>query len=174
MEEINKETTVIGGGCFWCLEAVYSKIAGVKSITSGYAGGQTKNPTYNDICTGETGHAEVIKLEYDPQMIHFEEILEWFWKCHDPTTLNRQGNDVGTQYRSVIYYMNQEQKELAIQSKKQADESGMYPDPVVTEITELPTFYSAENYHHDYYKNNPTVGYCSYVIAPKLAKLDLG
>ena len=174
MEEVTQtETAVLGGGCFWCTEAVYSRIDGVVSIRPGYTGGQTENPTYKDICTGTSGHAEVIELKFDSQKICSKEILEWFWRSHDPNTLNRQGNDVGTQYRSGIFYLNESQRETALQSREEANQSGYFADPIVTEITELSVFYPAENYHHDYYQNNSSVGYCQFVIAPKLAKLNL-
>lgn len=171
MEEI--ATATLGGGCFWCLEAVYSKLDGVKSIAPGYAGGTVQEPTYEQVCSGETGHAEVIQISFDTKKISYEKLLEWFWRCHDPTTLNRQGGDVGTQYRSVIFYQNDAQKATAYESKKVAGRSGMYEDSIVTEISTLPEFFSAEKYHHDYYSNNSNAGYCTYVIQPKLAKLKL-
>ena len=171
MEELNSAT--LGGGCFWCLEAVYTRLEGVNSVVSGYAGGNVENPTYEQVCTGETSHAEVVKINYDPNETSFENLLEWFWRCHDPTTLNRQGRDIGTQYRSVIYYVNENQKSVAHKSKKDADSSGIFENPIVTEIHALDVFYPAEDYHHDYYKNNPDAGYCTYIIRPKLEKLKL-
>jgi len=167
------ELATLGGGCFWCLEAVYSKLEGVKSVASGYAGGTKLNPTYEQVCTGNTGHAEVIQIEFDPQKTSYETLLDWFWRCHDPTTLNRQEGDIGTQYRSVIFYENEAQKTTANESIKDAEKSGMFDAPIVTEIATLPEFYPAEDYHQDYYSNNSNAGYCTYVIRPKLAKLNL-
>ena len=167
------ELATLGGGCFWCLEAVYSKLEGVKSVAPGYAGGTKLNPTYEQVCTGNTGHAEVIQIDFDPQKTSYETLLDWFWRCHDPTTINRQGRDVGTQYRSVIFYENEAQKTAATESKKDAEKSGMFDAPIVTEIATLPEFYPAEDYHQDYYSNNSNAGYCTYVIRPKLAKLNL-
>ncbi len=172
------EVATLGAGCFWCIEAVLEQIEGVESAVSGYAGGHTENPTYKDICRGDTMHAEVVQVTFDPKKISYDKILYYFWKSHDPTTLNRQGNDVGTQYRSVIFYHNDEQKAQAEAQKKKVDESGAFDDPVVTEISPAPKFYKAEEYHQDYYrlnKNNPAgnVGYCRFVIAPKLDKLGL-
>ena len=167
------DSAILGGGCFWCLEAVYTRLDGIKSVVSGYTGGSLENPTYEQICTGETSHAEVVKINYDLNKISFENLLEWFWRCHDPTTLNRQGNDIGTQYRSVIYYKNENQKSIAQKSKKDADSSGIFEDPIVTGIHPLEIFYPAEDYHHDYYKKNPDAGYCNYIIRPKLEKLKL-
>ena len=171
MEELNSAT--LGGGCFWCLEAVYTRLEGVNSVVSGYAGGNVENPTYEQVCTGETSHAEVVKINFDSKETSFETLLEWFWRCHDPTTLNRQGGDIGTQYRSVIYYENENQKSIAHKSKIDADSSGSFDNPIVTEIHELDVFYPAEDYHHDYYKKNPDAGYCNYIIRPKLEKLNM-
>ncbi len=165
------EKATLAGGCFWCLEAVYKRISGVVSVTSGYAGGEVPNPTYKEVCTGQTGHAEVVQIEYDPAIIGYEQILDLFWEAHDPTTLNRQGADVGTQYRSAIFYHNEEQKKKARDSKEQAQEK--FSDPIVTEITELDTFYPAEDYHQDYFDLNPQAGYCRVIIEPKLKKLGL-
>ena len=170
-KEAKLETAIIGGGCFWCTEAVFEKVDGVKEAISGYAGGKIPNPTYKQICTGLTGHAEVIKIIYDPQIISFEKILNIFGDAHDPTTLNRQGADVGTQYRSTIMYLNSSQKEIA--TKWKSSLSAKYVDPVVTEIVPAPTFYKAEEYHQDYYDRNPNQGYCNFVIRPKLKKLNL-
>jgi peptide-methionine (S)-S-oxide reductase len=167
----NTELATFGGGCFWCVEAVFEKLEGVKSVVSGYAGGSVENPTYEEVCTGTTGHAEVVQIEYDPKITGFEDLLEMFWKAHDPTTLNRQGADVGTQYRSVIFYHNEEQKKAAEKSKGKWDASGTFSKPIVTEIEPLTKFYSAEGYHQDYYTNNPFAGYCLVVIRPKLKKL---
>ena len=171
MEELNSAT--LGGGCFWCLEAVFTRLEGVNSVVSGYAGGNVENPTYEQVCTGETSHAEVVKINYDPKETSFESLLEWFWRCHDPTTLNRQGRDIGTQYRSVIYYENESHKSIAHKSKKDADSSGIFENPIVTGIHALEVFYPAEDYHHDYYKKNTDAGYCTYIIRPKLEKLKL-
>ena len=166
------EIVTLGAGCFWCTEAVFQQIPGVISVKSGYMGGKTKNPTYEDICTGTTGHAEVAQLTFDPQKVKLEKILEIFWDAHDPTTLNRQGGDVGTQYRSAIFYENDAQREIAEKSKAAAGKE--FSKPIVTEITKAPTFYVAENYHHDYYKRNKNKNpYCQAVIAPKLKKLGL-
>ena len=170
-KKIIMETAIIGGGCFWCTEAVFEKIDGVKQVVSGYAGGKIPNPTYKQICSGLTGHAEVIKIIYDPQKITFEKLLDLFGDAHDPTTLNRQGADVGTQYRSTIMYLNESQKEIAEQWKKKLNNKLV--DPVVTEIVPAPTFYNAEEYHQDYYVKNPNQGYCNFVIRPKLKKLNL-
>lgn len=161
----------LGGGCFWCVEAVYERIPGVQSVESGYAGGSTPNPTYEQVCEGNTGHAEVARLTYDPSKVTLEEILDLFWRAHDPTTVNRQGADVGTQYRSVIFYHDEKQNEIAEKSKKVAQKE--FSIPIVTEIKPLETFYKAENYHQDYYKNNPNAPYCNFVIRPKLKKLKL-
>jgi peptide-methionine (S)-S-oxide reductase len=167
----NMEQATFGAGCFWCVEAVFQRIKGVEKIVSGYAGGKTKNPNYKAVCTGETGHAEVCQITYDPSKVSFDELLEVFWKTHDPTTLNRQGNDVGTQYRSVIYYHNDAQKQLAEKYKKELDEVKAFDRPIVTEISPLPEFYVAEDYHQNYYNQNPDQGYCAFVIAPKVEKL---
>ena len=161
----------LGGGCFWCVEAVYQRIDGVISVTPGYAGGKSKSTTYKEICTGKTGHAEVAKIEYDKKIISYKQILNIFWQAHDPTTLNRQGNDTGTQYRSVIYYHNEEQKKLANESKIEADKSGYWKDKIVTEIAKIYNYSDAEDYHNDYYENNPNQPYCVFVIKPKLDKL---
>lgn len=171
MEKLASAT--LGGGCFWCLEAVYFRIDGVKSIAPGFAGGSNQNPTYEQVCSGETGHAEVIQISYDPDKTSYETLLDWFWRCHDPTTLNRQGGDVGTQYRSVIFYENEMQKTAAYESKKAAESHAIFANPIVTEISELPEFFPAEDYHHDYYSNNSNAGYCTYIIQPKLEKLKL-
>jgi peptide-methionine (S)-S-oxide reductase len=166
------ETTTLGSGCFWCTEAVFQQVKGVKSVVSGYSGGHVDNPSYNQVTTGTTGHAEVCQIEFDPEQITFEEILEIFFQTHDPTTLNRQGNDYGPQYRSVIFYHSEEQKETAERIKKELDESGTWKKPIVTEISPFDKFYPAEGYHQNYYRNNPNQGYCRYVIAPKLQKFE--
>ena len=170
MENTTFEKATLGSGCFWCTETIFDKLKGVESAVSGYSGGQTKNPTYAEICTGETGHAEVIQVTFDPSVISYSELLEVFWKVHDPTTLNRQGNDVGTQYRSVVFYHNDEQKQLAESYKIKLEEAKVYSDPIVTEITKFDKFYKAENYHQDYYEQNKREPYCSFVITPKLEK----
>ena len=171
MEKI--ESVILGGGCFWCLEAVFSRLEGVKLVTSGYAGGNSQNPTYEQVCSGETGHAEVVRIDYDTKKTSYETLVDWFWRCHDPTTLNRQGGDIGTQYRSVIFYQNEVQKTVAEQAKIDLDMSGMFENPIVTEINALPEFFPAEDYHIDYYNKNPNTGYCNHIIRPKLAKLNL-
>ena len=166
------EIATLGGGCFWCVEAVFQRIEGVISVKPGYAGGNVKNPTYKQICTGNTGHAEVAKIEFDPSKITYSQILNVFWQSHDPTTLNRQGNDVGTQYRSVIFFHNESQKEIAKKSKVDADKSGYWDNEIVTEVTLLNNYYDAEDYHDNYYNNNPNQPYCLFVIKPKLDKLE--
>lgn len=166
----NTETAVFGAGCFWCVEAIYQRVNGVTDIESGYAGGHVQDPTYRQVTTGKTGHAEVIKLEYDPSVISYEELLEVFWHTHNPTTLNRQGADVGPQYRSAIFYLTEQQKEIAEKSLEKTDDTDLWDDPIVTEITPLSNYSTAEDYHQNYFNNNPNAGYCSIVIAPKLAK----
>jgi len=159
------------GGCFWCTEAVYAELKGVESVTSGYIGGSVPNPTYKDICTGLTGHAEAIEIEYDPAVISFEKLLEVFFATHDPTTKNRQGADVGTQYRSGVFYHDDEQKRIAEQVIVKLDEAKVFPAKIVTEVTKAPIFYSAEDYHQDYFANNPFQPYCQAVAAPKVEKV---
>lgn len=165
-----KETATFGGGCFWCTEAIFKNLKGVETVESGYSGGKVKNPTYREVCTGETGHAEVIQITFDPAVISYGELLEVFWKTHDPTTLNRQGADVGTQYRSVVFYHSTEQKETAEHYKAELNKENVFKKPIVTEITPFDQFYKAENYHQDYYENNSSQGYCQIVIVPKLEK----
>lgn len=167
----NTEIATVGGGCFWCIEAVYQRIEGVISVIPGYAGGKSKTTTYREVCTGKTGHAEVAKIEFNKDIISYKQLLNIFWQAHDPTTLNRQGNDVGTQYRSVIYFHNEKQKMTAIKSKSEADKSGYWDDEIVTEISEINNYSNAEDYHNDYYDNNPNQPYCVFVIKPKLDKL---
>ena len=164
------ELATIGGGCFWCTEAVLERVPGVLKAVSGYAGGKNANPSYEEVCTGRTGHAEVIQVEFDPAVVSYERILEVFFEAHDPTTLNRQGADEGTQYRSVIFYHDEAQRVVAGRAKLAAQ--AHWPDPIVTEIAPLTKFYPAEKYHQDYFKNNPTQGYCSFVIKPKMKKLE--
>ncbi len=159
------------GGCFWCTEAVYAELKGVKEVTSGYIGGQVPNPTYKDVCTGLTGHAEAIEIEYDPQVVSFEKLLEVFFATHDPTTLNRQGADAGTQYRSGIFYHDDEQKRIAEAVIEKLDDAKVFPGRIVTEVTKATTFYPAEDYHQDYFANNPFQPYCQAVAAPKVAKV---
>ncbi len=167
MDSLQKAT--FGGGCFWCVEAVYERLPGVKSVTSGYAGGTVLNPTYEQICEGDTGHAEVVQIEFDPALCSYERLLEVFWLVHDPTTLNRQGNDEGTQYRSVIFFHDEMQRQAAERSKKEA--ATHFPKAIVTEISPLPVFYPAENYHQDFYRLNPHQPYCAITIPPKLHKV---
>lgn len=164
------ETATFGGGCFWCTEAIFRSLKGVETVESGYSGGKTKNPTYREVCTGLTGHAEVIQITFDPTKVSFRELLEVFWETHDPTTLNRQGADVGTQYRSAVFYHSQEQKEIAEKYKAELNRENVFNKPVVTEITAFDKFYKAEDYHQDYFRNNSTQGYCQIVIVPKLEK----
>jgi peptide-methionine (S)-S-oxide reductase len=164
------EKATFGTGCFWCTEAVLETLDGVKKVVSGYSGGHDPNPTYKAVCTGETGHAECVEVTYDPKVITYAELLEAFFRSHDPTSLNRQGNDVGTQYRSVIFYHNDQQKQLAEEAKAELDKSGAYSKPIVTEITPAVKFFTAEDYHQNYFANNPDQGYCAFVVAPKLDK----
>ena len=165
------ERATFGAGCFWCVEAVFERQEGILDIQVGYTGGKTEKPTYEEVCTGKTGHAEVIQIDYDPKIIDFENLLDVFWQSHDPTTLNRQGTDVGTQYRSVIYYQDEKQKVIAEKSKLSTEKSGIYKDSLITEISPLTQFYPAEKYHQDYYRLNPDAPYCRIVIQPKLNKL---
>ena len=167
----NIEQATFGAGCFWCVEAVFEQLDGVVDVRAGYTGGNTENPIYEDICSGKTRHAEVIQIDYDSSLISFEKLLDIFWKSHDPTTLNRQGADVGTQYRSAIFYHSEKQKETADTSRKKTNKSDLYTDPIVTEITPLTKFYIAENYHQDYFRINKNAPYCQLVIKPKLDKL---
>ena len=166
------KTATLGAGCFWCVEAVFQKLKGVEKVTSGYAGGHVKNPSYKEVTRGNTGHAEAVQVLYDPQVIGYEQLLEVFWKTHDPTTLNRQGADIGPQYRSVIFYHDDQQKALAEKSKKQMDQSGYFDDPIVTAIEAYTSFYVAEDYHQDFYQNNPNQPYCRFNIDPKMDKLQ--
>ncbi|PID62423.1 MAG: peptide-methionine (S)-S-oxide reductase [Ignavibacteriae bacterium] len=166
------EKITLGNGCFWCTEAVFEKLDGVISAVSGYSGGTTENPTYKEVCTGKTGHAEVIQVTFDSSKISIEKILEVFFKTHDPTTLNRQGNDVGTQYRSVIFYHNAKQKEIAEQIKDKLDNAKIFNKPIVTQITKFTNFYLAENYHQNYYELNKSQPYCEFVITPKIEKFN--
>lgn len=169
-QSANLEKATFGTGCFWCTEALFESLDGVHSAVSGYEGGQKPNPTYKEVCTGTTGHAECVEVTFDPAKITYQELLEAFFRSHDPTTLNRQGADVGTQYRSVIFYHNDEQRRLAQTAKDELNKAGAYANPIVTEISPATTFYEAEAYHQSYFANNPTQGYCAFVIAPKLDK----
>ncbi len=164
------ETATLGGGCFWCTEAIYKELKGVVDVKPGYSGGYVKNPTYEEVCTGNTGHAEVAQITFDPEITSFADILEVFFKTHDPTTLNRQGNDVGTQYRSVIFYHSEKQKETAEKVIKLFEEERVYDRSIVTEVTPFTAFYPAEDYHIDYFEKNPNQPYCQYVIVPKIEK----
>ncbi len=166
------DTATFGAGCFWCVEAVFQRLEGVISVKSGYAGGSVKNPSYKEVCTGATGHAEVCQIVFDKSKITYDELLEVFWKTHDPTTLNYQGNDHGTQYRSVVFYHNDEQKQLAEKYKKQINDEHAYPNPIVTEIVPFKNYYPAEDYHQNYYNQNGNEGYCRYVIQPKVEKFE--
>jgi peptide-methionine (S)-S-oxide reductase len=164
------ELATLGGGCFWCLEAVFDQVRGVDRVESGYMGGERPNPTYEAVCTGTTGHAEIIQIRFDPKIISFRELLEIFFGIHDPTTLNRQGNDAGTQYRSAIFYHSPEQKATANEVIKKLMEDKLFDSPIVTEVVPASTFYIAENYHQEYFAKNPSQPYCAYLISPKIAK----
>ena len=165
------EQATFGGGCFWCVEAIFERLEGVADVRAGYTGGKTKKPTYEDVCSGQTGHVEVIQLDFNPQIISFKQLLDIFWNAHNPTTLNRQGADFGTQYRSAIFYHTDKQREIAEESLKAATKIDMYKDPIVTEIIPLTTFYLAEAHHQDYYRQNANAPYCQVVIQPKIKKL---
>ena len=166
----NLETATLAGGCFWCIEPVFDDLRGVEDVVSGYAGGHTDNPTYRQVCEGDTGHAEVIQVKFDPSQISFKEILQVFFSVHDPTTLNRQGNDVGTQYRSAIFYHDDDQKRVAEETIREVEAEGIWDDPIVTEVVPLGKFWPAEDYHQEYFTNNPNQPYCAAVVAPKVAK----
>jgi len=168
----NQETAILGAGCFWCVEAIFQKLKGVISVEPGYAGGSVANPSYEAVCTGKTGHAEVAKIIFNPKIISYEQLLKVFWEIHDPTTVNRQGNDVGEQYRSVIFYTTSEQKKIAEKVKSELDKSGYYEKPIVTQIEPLIHFYEAEDYHKNYYENNKDKPYCRFVISPKVKKFE--
>jgi peptide-methionine (S)-S-oxide reductase len=170
MENEKFETATLGGGCFWCTEAFFDSLKGVEKVESGYSGGHTENPSYQEVCGGGTGHAEVINVTFDPELISFKEVLQIFFATHDPTTLNRQGNDIGTQYRSAVFYHSAEQKRIAEEVIGEITEAEIYDDPIVTEVTEFTNYYPAENYHQDYFANNPDQPYCSAIVAPKVAK----
>jgi peptide-methionine (S)-S-oxide reductase len=166
----NLETATLGAGCFWCVEAVFDDLKGVEDVVSGYSGGHTENPTYREVCSETTGHAEVAQIKFDPEVISFKEILQVFFSVHDPTTLNRQGNDIGTSYRSAIFYHDENQKRVAEEVIREVTEEGVYDDPIVTEVTAFDKFYPAEDYHQEYFANNPNQPYCAAVVAPKVAK----
>jgi peptide-methionine (S)-S-oxide reductase len=166
----HRETATLGGGCFWCLEAVFDQVRGVERVESGYAGGTTASPTYKQVCNGDTGHAEVVQVTFDPAVVSYRDILDIFFATHDPTTLNRQGADVGTQYRSAIFYHSPQQKEIAEKKIAELSAAGIWDAPLVTQVVLLETFYRAEDYHQGYFRNNPTQGYCRVVVAPKVAK----
>jgi len=170
MNESNLEAATLGAGCFWCVEAVFDDLKGVEDVVSGYAGGHTENPTYRQVCDGTTGHAEVARITFDPTVVSFKEILQVFFAVHDPTTLNRQGNDVGTQYRSAIFYHDETQKHIAEEVIKEVTAEGVYDHPIVTEVVPLEKFWPAEDYHQEYFANNPNQPYCIGVVAPKVAK----
>lgn len=165
------ETATLAGGCFWCMDAIFRRLRGVEEVVSGYTGGTIRNPTYREVCSGTTGHAEAVRVSFDPEAISFAELLDIFWRSHDPTTLNRQGPDIGTQYRSTIFYHDDKQRETAEKSKREAEEARLWPDPIVTEIVPFTSFHEAEEYHQDYYRLNPLQGYCRLVIGPKIRKL---
>jgi peptide-methionine (S)-S-oxide reductase len=169
---LDLEQATIGGGCFWCLEAVYQQVSGVVHVESGYAGGHTENPDYDSVCSGRSGHAEVVRIHYDPQLVSFRQLLEVFFVIHDPTTLNRQGNDVGTQYRSVIYYHDDKQKLQAAEMIEVLSQAETYSNPIVTELSALPIYYPAEDYHQNYFVNHPDQGYCAFVVGPKVEKFQ--
>ncbi len=169
-ENKSLQTATLGGGCFWCLEAVYEQVEGVEEVVSGYAGGRRPHPTYEQVCTGTTGHAEVVQVRYDPEVISYRELLEIFFDIHDPTTLNRQGADVGTQYRSVIFYHDEEQQQIAQAMIDALEAESRWRDPIVTQVEPLPEFYRAEEYHQGYFRKNPHQGYCRMVVAPKVSK----
>ena len=169
-QSMGLQQATLGSGCFWCTEAVFKDLRGVRSVVSGYSGGSVPNPSYEHVCTGRTGHTEVVQITFDPREVSFEELLEVFWKTHDPTTLNRQGNDVGTQYRSAVFYHNDEQRQRAEELKEKLDQSGAFGSPIVTEVSPLVNFFPAEDYHQNYFEQHPGQGYCAAVIRPKVEK----
>ncbi len=170
MAQARTEIATLGGGCFWCLEAVYDQVKGVQSVESGYIGGQVPAPTYEQVCGGRTGHAEAVRIAFDPQVISYRDLLDIFFVIHDPTTLNRQGNDSGTQYRSAIFYHSPEQQRMADEVIASLTQEGVYPNPIVTEVVSAPEWFEAESYHQEYFARNPSQGYCTYVVGPKVAK----
>lgn len=167
---MSTQTAILAGGCFWCLEAVFDDLKGVQSVESGYSGGHVPNPTYKQVCSGETGHAEVVRVTFDPESISYHDLLKVFFAIHDPTTLNRQGHDVGTQYRSAIFYLDEEQKQAAEEVIRELTDARLWPNPIVTEVTKFDAFYMAEDYHQEYFANHPFQPYCMAVVAPKVAK----
>lgn len=169
--EKNLEIAILAGGCFWCTEAIFKRLKGIISVKPGYSGGTKENPTYEEVCSGTTGHAESIQIEFNPKEIPFDKILDVFWHTHNPTTLNQQGNDMGTQYRSVIFYHDENQKQVAIKSKENLEKEGIYKNPIVTQIVPFTSFYEAESYHKNYYDKNKQYPYCNFVISPKIQKL---
>lgn len=171
MNEQESEQAIFGAGCFWCVEAVFERLEGVSDVRAGYTGGKAENPTYEEVCSGQTGHVEAIQIDFNPQIISYKQLLDIFWESHDPTTLNRQGADTGTQYRSAIFYQSNNQKKITEESMKAADKSDLYENPIVTEVLPLTKFYRAEEYHQDYYRRNANAPYCRVVISPKLKKL---
>jgi len=171
-KDMNTKTATFGSGCFWCSEAIFSRLEGVEKVEPGFSGGYLKNPSYKEVVTGETGHAEVAQITYNPDIISFSTLLEVFWKTHDPTTLNRQGGDVGTQYRSAIFFHDEEQERLAKEYLAALDSEGIWDNPIITEIVPFVKFYPAEDYHNDYYENNPTNSYCNFVVTPKVEKFE--
>lgn len=169
---MNEEIAILGGGCFWCLEAVFDRLDGVKSVESGYMGGHKDNPTYQQVCSGNTGHVEVVRVTFDPNELSFRELLDVFFTIHDPTTLNRQGNDVGTQYRSVIFYTSEQQRQTAEQLIAEMNAARHWPNPIVTTVEPVKKFFEAEDYHQEYFANNPNQPYCQFVVAPKVEKFQ--
>lgn len=169
----NIETIYFGGGCFWCIEAVFSKLKGVVNVVPGYAGGEKRNPTYEEVSNGTTGHAEIVKIVFDSNIVKLDDLLDVFWFTHDPTTINRQGNDIGTQYRSIILYTNEEQKQKVNDSIDKLVKENIFKDEIVTEVKKLKKFYEAEDYHHNYFEKNPRKAYCSFIIRPKVKKLSI-
>ena len=170
MKNTNLETATLAAGCFWCVEAVFDDLKGVEDVVSGYSGGHKANPTYREVCSETTGHAEVVQIKFDPSVISFKEILQVFFSVHDPTTLNRQGNDLGTSYRSAVFYHDEEQRQIAEEVIKEVEAEGVYDNPIVTEVTAFDKFYPAEDYHQEYFANNPNQPYCAAVVAPKVTK----
>ena len=170
MQNEHLDTIYFGAGCFWCVEAIFQQVNGIEEVTPGYCGGTTKNPTYNEVCSGKTGHAEVAKIVFNPSIVDLAHLLEVFWKTHDPTTLNRQGNDIGTQYRSAIFFVNDSHKDEVLKFKDELISEKVWDQPIVTQVEKIDVFYPAENYHHNYYNNNKSQGYCQFVIQPKIEK----
>lgn len=170
MQNEHLDTIYFGAGCFWCVEAIFQQVNGVEDVTPGYCGGTTKNPTYNEVCSGKTGHAEVAKIVFNPSIVDLAHLLEVFWKTHDPTTLNRQGNDIGTQYRSAIFFVKDSHKDEVLKFKDELISEKVWDQPIVTQVEKIDIFYPAEDYHHNYYNNNKSQGYCQFVIQPKIEK----